>query len=133
MKYFTVIALLLIQLPAFSQEIADKTTLQNPTHVLELIQGTQPDKIKVDVTISNEHNVEYISILTPDGELVKAELHILKDKIKFQLTGFNNEKLVAIQYIGKGDINKIVEGNYVALVDGIQRKDMSGKFRLKKK
>lgn len=65
--------------------------------------------------------------------LLKLNYIFKKNKIKFQLVGFNNEKLVAIQYIGNGDKNKIIEGNYVALVDGIQRKDMSGKFRLVKK
>jgi hypothetical protein len=133
MKYFSLIVLLLIQLPAFSQEKAAKTRLRNPTHVLELVQGAQADKIKVDVMISSENDIEYISLLPPDGELIKVELHILKDKIKFQLTGFKNEKLVAIQYVGKGDKNKTVEGSYAALVDGILRKDMSGKFKLEKK
>lgn len=76
MKHSILIALLIIHFPASAQEIPEKVILQNPTHVLELIQGAQADAIKVGVKISNENNIEYISILTPDENLVKIELHI---------------------------------------------------------
>jgi hypothetical protein len=134
MKHLILITIFIVNSTTiFAQNSDDNKTLENPTHVLELIQGIANDTIKVDVKISNENNTDYLFILTPDENLLKVEFHIINDEIKFQLTGFNNDKLAAIQYVGKGDKQNIIEGKYVALVDGIQREDMSGKFKLTKK
>lgn len=132
MKHISLIVILIISLLATSQEPTNSGNDNpvKPTYILELRQPQADKPIRIDVRISEVEKQRYISIPLPGGEPIKAELHVVENEVKFQLTAFKNKGLVAIQYVGKGQLDNEVKGNFSAMVDGVFRKDMSGTFRL---
>ena len=107
---------------------------ETATHVMDLWPAGAAEPASVDVMLSTEDGRNYISITMPDGDLVKAEYVLLEDKrMKFQLTAIRDERLVSIQYVGSENAAGEIEGRFSAMVDGEARRDMSGRFTLRKK
>ena len=104
-----------------------------PTHILQLIQPESTEPINVEVKLYKKNNTTVIANLMPDGQLMETDYLITEDnKIKFQWASIKREGLVTIQFVGNKSNDGSFEGKFTALVDGVLRDDMSGRFILKK-
>ena len=117
--------------PTLAQE-PNEPTIKNPTHTLQLAQPQSDKPIVVPVKLFDKGGRKFLANVMPDGWLMESEYIISKDdKLKFQWAAIQRGGLVAIQFIGDKQANGPFEGKFVALVDGVLRPDMSGRFSLK--
>ncbi|MBI3124352.1 MAG: hypothetical protein HYZ10_08100 [Ignavibacteriales bacterium] len=103
------------------------------THNLELLTPNVEKPYILDVSIYSKGSINYIQIQFPDELILTEYISTDSAQIKFQTSKISDDKLVTIQFIGSGIIEEQVNGKFTALVDGVLRDDMSGKFVLSKK
>ena len=82
------------------------------------------------MSIYTDQHKRYICIEFPDGFITAEYIFVNDSTLKFQLAEIRNNGLVTIQFIGTGKLENKVEGKFTAIVDGIRREDMSGKFNI---
>jgi hypothetical protein len=120
----------LIILPFLPVSLIYSQILVNPTHRLELLTPDSDEPGKANVKIYSRSDSQFIKIEFPD-EIFSTGLITPNDStMKFQLSQIKRDVLVNIQFIGNGNIHKIVVGEFNAYLDFVHRKDMSGKFRI---
>jgi hypothetical protein len=132
MRYYISVFLLgLLVLPTPVQE-PNEPVLEKPTHTLQLIQSQADKPIDVPVKLFRKGDKRLLANAMPDGQLMESEYAVSEDgKLKFQWAAIQRGGLIAIQFIGDRRADGSFAGKFVALVDGILREDMSGRFNLK--
>lgn len=117
--------------PGVAQE-PNEPAIADPTHTLHVVQSEGGEAISVPVKLLAKGKKTFVANLMPDGRRMESEYVLFKDnKLKFQWVAIQRGGLLAIQFIGEKVADGSFKGEFVALVDGVLRKDMSGRFNLK--
>lgn len=131
MRYYAgLLALGLLAVAALAQE-PNKLVVENPTHTLRLVQSEDGTPIDIPVKLFEKKDKAFLANMMPDGRLMESEYVLSKEgQFKFQWVAIQRGGLLAIQFIGEKTGGGSFRGKFVALVDGVLRKDMSGQFSL---
>jgi len=121
-----------VLIPLMWAQASEISVIENPTHILQLIQAKSNNPIDIKVKLFKKAGRKLLANIMPDGQLMESEYIVTKDNaIKFQWVAIKRDGLLAVQFIGaKAAKGGSFQGKYVALVDGELRKDMSGRFIL---
>jgi hypothetical protein len=126
----SLLALGLLAVAAQAQE-PNEPVVKNPTHTLQLVQSEGGVPIEIPVKLFEKKDKTFLANMMPDGRLMESEYVLSKEgQFKFQWVAIQRGGLLAIQFIGDKTADGSFTGKFVAVVDGVLRKDMSGQFSL---
>ncbi|MDH3649670.1 MAG: hypothetical protein OEQ53_08300 [Saprospiraceae bacterium] len=100
------------------------------THMLDLFTADVSDPVQSRAMIYSEQQRNYISVQLQGNTITTEIIETNPTEYKFQLSEIREKGLVSIQFIGSGVLTEKVVGQFTATVDGVTRKDMSGRFSL---